>query len=193
MSEEFPELRNPQDLNALAAERSWPLCADGLGNFYLPETEAVHALWRNKAGENEIPHRSEITARLLKPYLKIVNIHERVWKGSTRRYRLRLMGSAVAEMLGEASGKYYDEFLPPDVLGMWNAMSDVVLAYRKPIRFLVRADRFAKAKMSGEIFAAPLLTADGRADMAISAGRFNKAWDWEELSAQWRQDLQNHT
>lgn len=189
MADEFPKIRSLDQLNETARRRHWPLCADGHERFLMPETRGVCAAWRSQATDG-IPPRSAFTARLLKPYLKVINFHERVFDpGGRRRYRLRLMGGSVADMIGEATGKFYEDYLSPEMLLMWNAMSDAVLAHGGPVRFLVRADAFAKTNMAGEIFAAPLLTADGRADLILSAGRFNSAWSWEELKAQWAQDM----
>lgn len=189
MPEVFPEVRSLGELNALAQRHNWPLLADGHERFLMPETGAVCAIWRAQAGAG-IPPRSAFTARLLKPYLKVINFHERVFDpDGRRRYRLRLMGGAVADMIGEATGKFYEEYLSAEMLLMWIAMSDAVLAHGGPVRFLVRADDFAVRNMAGEIFAAPLLTADGRQDLMLSAGRFNGAWSWDELAAQWHQDM----
>ncbi|MDE2183212.1 MAG: PAS domain-containing protein [Alphaproteobacteria bacterium] len=176
-------------LNALARSRGWPLCADGEGLFYLPETRAVCALWRSKAVDGHPPPRSEMSARLLKPYLRLILIHERVPAADGHRYRSRLMGESVAEMIGEASGKFYEEYLTPEMVRMWSAMAEAVFVHGGPVRFLVRADGFAKMKLAGEIFAAPMLTAEGRPDLLLSAGRFSEAWSWDELAAHWQHDM----
>jgi hypothetical protein len=105
------------------------------------------------------------------------------------RDRSRLMGASVAEMMGEGSGKFCDEYLPLEMVRMWSAMGDAVFAHGGPVRFLVRADGFSRMKRAGEVFSAPMLTDDGRADLMLSAGRFNEAWGWEDLSAEWRRDV----
>ena len=147
----------------------------------------LHALWRSKAGPTGIPARGEMTARLLKPFMKMVTIHERVpGPDATRRYRMRLVGSGVTQVIGEVSGKFYDEFLPANSLPIWNAMSDVLLRHGAPLRMLIRPDEFNKTHLVGEFFAAPLLDADGTANLLLSIGHFDGAVRWEDVASGFR-------
>jgi len=185
---EQPEVSSLRELNRLARAESWALLADGDGSFLFPETQAVCDIWHRKAAPGRLPFRSEFTARLLKPYLRLLVIQERVTVPGGRRYRSRLMGEAVTAMIGDASGKFFEEFLRPPALRTWNAMADAVLAHGGAVRFLIRADGFAEGGRAGEIFAAPVLTADGRPDLILAAGRFEIPWKWNELAADWRRD-----
>jgi PAS domain len=180
-----PEVHGLHDLNELAQGMGWELCADGDGQFYLPETQRICAIWHDKAVAG-IPRRADMTARLLKPYLRLISIHERIAEpGGGRRYRMRLMGQTLADDFGEATGKLYEEFLSAHRLRVWNAMSDTVLQFGGPVRFLLRSDEI---RMTGELLAAPLRSADGRADLILSARRFNRTWKWDELVSHWQQE-----
>ncbi len=180
-----PEVRSLRDLNGLSQREGWKLCADADERFYLPEMRQICAIWREKAGEG-IPRRAEMTARLLKPYLSMISIHERITQpGDGRRYRMRLMGQTLADDFGEASGRLYEEFLPAHRLRVWNAMSDAVLEIGAPVRFLLHSGELG---MVGELFAAPLRTIDGRTDLVLSARQFNSTWKWDELFSHWQQE-----
>jgi hypothetical protein len=184
-----PEVSSLDGLNRLAAKRGWALRCDGQGHYYLPEMADLHAIWRANAGVTP-PLRSAMTPRLLKPFLPILTVHERLQgPDGSRCYRVRLMGSESAGEIGDGTGKSYDEFLPSVAVPMWRAMSDAVLAHGGPVRFVMSGEQIDKGTLVGEVFAAPLLTDDGRADLILSAGRFNSLWRWKELLAQWEQDV----
>lgn len=185
----YPEVSNLAQLNCLAAKRGWAVRGDSLGHYYLPEMADLHAIWRANAGVTP-PLRSAMTPRLLKPFLPILTLHERTHgpEGS-RCYRMRLMGSESAGEIGDGTGKSYVEFLPADAVPMWRAISDAVLAHGAPVRLVMSGKQFDKGTLVGEIFAAPLLTDDGRADLILSAARFNSLWRWKDLLAQWEQDV----
>lgn len=185
-----PEIASASGLNELALRRDWPVLCDVACRFSLDELIDLHALWRSKAGSSGIPPRSEMTARLLKPYIEELVFHERVaGPGGTRRYRVRLMGSGIAQVAGEASGKFYDEFLPEKSVPLWNAMTDAVLGHGAPVRMLIRADELGKDYLVGELFAAPLLASDGTASLVLTAGRFDGNRRWEDLAAETRRQL----
>lgn len=179
-----PEVASPDGLNQLARRRDWPLLCDIRCRFTFAELTELLALWRSKAGPSGIPPRSEMTARLLKPYLTSLTLHERVaGPGDTRRYRVRLMGGAIVRMAGEGSGKFYDEFLPGPSVPIWNAMSDAVLGHGAPVRMLMRADELDKTYLVAELFAAPLLASDDTANLVLTAGRFAGNKRWEDVVA----------
>jgi len=174
-------------LNRLARDRGWTVRCDGSGRYYVPELADLHAIWRANAGAC-IPLRSAMTARLLKHYLKILVLHERVAApDGSRCYRARLMGEQTAEVVGEGTGKFYGEFVGESLLPMWNAMSDAVLAYGGPVRFVLAHD--AAGFKAGEAFAAPLSTDDGRMDLILSAVRFLPVWTWKDILAHWEEDM----
>lgn len=184
-----PEVTTLDGLNSLAQSRGWSIRGDASGRYYLPDTAGLYSLWRASAGTG-IPSRSAMTLRLLRPYLKLITLHERVrGECGTRRYRTRLMGGDVAESVGDGTGKFYEEFLSPAAAQLWYALSDVTLGHRYPVRILLTGEVFDRPSLVGEICSAPLLTEDGRADLIISVGRFNSLWRWDDILAHWRAEM----
>jgi hypothetical protein len=180
-----PEITGARNLNELAVLRNWPVWCDVSCRFTIKKLDDLHALWRSKAGPSRIPARSEMTARLLKPYLAMLAFHERVsGPGGTRRYRVRLMGEEICDVAGAASRKFYDEFLPENSVPIWNAMTDAVLAHGKPVRMVIRADELNKPYLVGELFAGPLLAGDGTPRIVLTAGHFEGNRHFEDFLAE---------
>lgn len=185
-----PEITTASDLNELAKRRGWAVLCDVMCRFTLPSLAELHSLWRSKAGPGGIPERSEMTPRLLKPYMNMLTLHERVaHPDGSWRYRVRLMGSGIAQVIGEVSGKFYDEFLPAKAVPRWNAMNDATLGHGAPVRTLVRADALDKTYLTGEFFSAPLLARDGTASLVLAVGRFDGKRRWEDVAAETRRQL----
>ena len=184
---DWPEIVSADGLNELARRRGWAVLCDATCSFKSESLNSLHALWLSKAEPGDIPQRSEITARLLKPYLKILTLHERVtYPDGSRHYRVRLMGEASTHVAGDTLGKFYDEFLPDASVPLWNAMGDATLGHGAPLRMLIRADELDKSYLVGETLNAPLLASDGSASLVLSAGLFNGSLRWEDVVAQWR-------
>ena len=182
-----PEVTSVQGLNELARRREWFVEGDTECRFIFAELKELAAIWHGKSGASGIPIRREMTLRLLHPFSKMLILHERVdGCDGTRRYRVRLIGSHAARVIGEVSGKFYDEFLPENYVAMWNAMSDAVLAESAPIRMLIRADELDKSFLFGEFFVAPLMADDGTVNLIISVGHFTGDLRWEDVATKTR-------
>jgi hypothetical protein len=122
--------------------------------------------------------------------MKMLTLHERVTHpDGSRRYRVRLMGSGITKVIGEASGKFYDEFLPAIAVPRWNAMNDATLVRGAPVRMLVRADALDKTYLTGEFFSAPLLAVDGTASLVLAVGRFDGDRRWEDVVGEARRQM----
>ena len=181
-----PETDSIAGLIELARRRNWAVLCDTTCSFKSESLKNLYALWRSKAGHDGIPHRGEMTARLLKPYLEILSLHERVtFPDGSRQYRVRLMGEASKQVAGDTLRKFYDEFLPEKSVLFWNAMGDAILGQRTPTRMLIRADEVDKSFLVGETFCAPLLAGDGSANLILSAGEFNGSLRWDDVVAEW--------
>lgn len=178
-----PEVTSVEGLNELARRHDWFVEGDPECRFLFAELNELDAIWRSKSGASGIPFRREMTLRLLHPFSKMMVQHERVdGVAGTRRYRVRLVGSHAAQVIGEVSGKFYDEFLPGKYVAMWNAMSDAVLALGAPLRLLIRADELDKSFLFGEFFGAPLMAEDGAVNLILSVGHFTADLRWEDVA-----------
>ena len=87
--------------NALCAAHGWAGLCDRTLAFRRPELAAMNALWRQAAGGASIPKRADMGPRALKGHLPNVAIYERAVVGDTPRYRVRLMGTQFAQVMGD--------------------------------------------------------------------------------------------
>lgn len=166
-----PAARASTNYNAKAQAQGWPSFCDASLAFQRLELRTMLATWHCHAAGDRVPCRKEFTPRVLKSLLRNVVIYERVVNGSIR-YRVRLMGTAFAEIMGELSGRYLDEVIPQAFLPRWYAALDAALEAGAPLRFISQADSVEKDYLVGEYFEAPILADDGSLSMVLAAGHF---------------------
>ncbi len=154
--------------NVRAQSEGWPARCDEACAFDAHELADVHGLWSARACGGRIPAREEFNLRSLKAVAAWTSIVQREVEEGDRRYRLRLIGSALARVFGENSGRLFDEFIPQFLLPSWLAGYDLVLARARPLRFqswyrVPGADLF-----KGETISAPVRGAGEQLDMILS-------------------------
>src|SRR5580692_6842000 len=111
--------------NALARAEGWAGLCDNTLAFRRPELTAMLALWREQMKDGAAPYRHSMTPQLLKSHLPHIAIYERVQAASGKhRYRVRLMGTKFSAVMGDFTGKFIDEAVPPQFLVRWHAALD---------------------------------------------------------------------
>jgi hypothetical protein len=124
-----------------------------------------------------------MTPQLLKAHLPHVAIYERVQpENGARRYRVRLMGTQFSQVMGNFTGKFIDEVVPPQFHARWYAALDASLDSGVPLRFLSRSDTSGKTFLYGEFLQAPLLSPDGAMNMLFAASIYTPAASWREIA-----------
>jgi hypothetical protein len=170
--------------NQLAAMEGWPCCCDARLAFRRREFSGLVEIWRENALPQGIPKRANITHRSLGSLLASVAIYQRIpVREGVFRYRVRMIGSVLAEMLGDMTGRFLDESVPARFLPRWQATLDACFAARSPLRFLTRSDSLNKSHVLGEYFAAPLLSENGTTDLVLAAGHHSAEKSWTESCA----------
>jgi len=175
------------DFNKAAMAGNWHSLCDETLAFVHPELMRLLELWRAEAGDEPIPPRRVMSPRLLKSFLRDIALYERIaGEGGKRRYRVRLIGTALAQILGDLTGKFLDEAIPEDFVVRWHAALDATLGARAPLRFLGREDTKGMTFLTGEFFSAPLIADDGQTNLVLAAARFSGKRPWEEVDAETR-------
>lgn len=164
--------------NARAAQEGWSSFCDPDCAFRRSSLAQLHDLWRAKSVRAAVPPRQEFSPRLLKPFLRDLAIYEHVPDGKGRRYRVRLMGSAFAQSMGDLTGKFIDEAVSEKFLPRWYAALDAVLDAAAPLRFLSRAETAGKSFLVGEYLEAPMVDEDGKPTLILAGSHFSSASAW---------------
>src|SRR6185437_7415047 len=110
-------------------------------------------IWQAKAGSRKMPSRSQMTARDLKPYLRDIFLVQRETEG---RYRLRLVGTGLTQIVGDLTGKLLNESVPPEHLERWIGVCDMILESEQPWRFLGRVHIKGREYLKAEHLYMPL-------------------------------------
>jgi hypothetical protein len=155
-----------------SAANSEPARESADPGFEHPQLKALHALWCAKARDTGWPSRRDFDARALKPFLTNISIAERVTCEGRRRYRYRLVGSAIVELFGEATGRHLDELLKEPFLARWTANYDAVFAVHHPLRFTSRFELPFVNYLDGESFAVSLSNGGAAANLVLTASYF---------------------
>jgi hypothetical protein len=157
--------------NAKAQAQGWSSVCDETLAFARLELRSLLNLWRGFATDARVPAWHDFTPRVLKSLLRNVAVYERVTNGSVR-YRVKLMGTAFTDVMGEVCGKYLDEAIPEEFLPRWSAALDSVLEAGAPLRFVAKTDADKKSYLIGEFLGAPLMTDAGSPTMVLAAVHF---------------------
>lgn len=170
------DTRDPHDAaaayNRLAKEEGWQSICYAALTFQRQELCDVLEIWNGLAHADRLPRRRDLTPQLLRAHLPNVAIYEFVEDGNRRRYRARVMGTRFNEVLGDFTGKFFDEEMPPQLAKRWHAAPDAALAACTPLRFVSRSETANKGHITGEYLLAPLLGDDGAANTVLSCGFF---------------------
>jgi len=159
--------------NALATAQGWRSACYAALEFKNDALSDLLAIWRRVAPSGGIPRRKELTPRLLRAHLADIAIYERSRSADGReRYRMRVTGARYSSVIGDFSGRYLDETVPPSVLTRWHAAPNAVIAAGAPLRFVSRTETVDKPFITGEYMMAPLIGDSGAVDTVIAGAAF---------------------
>jgi hypothetical protein len=148
------------------------------------------ALWQSKAGTRPLPAKSEISPRDLKDFLPNIIIVQRVAENPSD-YVCRLIGSKVAEVVGNSTGKRIEESAPSELAARWIECADLILDGGQPMRFLGRVHLKGSEYLDAENLFVPLADDQGRPTFVLGLCRYTprpsqdeESWDSKIASLQ---------
>ena len=144
------------DFNARAARENWFTVCDARLNFDSPRLSELRDVWQTVRGQRAMPRREDFTARILGKNLQRLTFVECVRENGLRRYRFRLFGSALAQYIGDCTGKFLEEVIPDMYIASWVATYDLAMDARVPLRFVSRFRANHLDHVAAECLAAPL-------------------------------------
>ncbi|HEX3674258.1 MAG TPA: PAS domain-containing protein [Rhizomicrobium sp.] len=165
--------------NAQSEAEGWDQLCDPALAFAHRDYAAVIALWKAQAGARPIPARADMTARVLKTFLPNIALKERVATNPSC-YRWRLVGTRVAQIIGERTGKLAEEDASPRLIARGIANCDLTLETCAPLRFVGRVLAKDKDFMASEALYLPLADEEGVARFVMGFGYYSAARSWRE-------------
>ena len=144
------------DLNAQARARGWTFVCSPSVEFDAASLNAVSALWQELAISGRLPAWTDFSVRALEDLLPDLLVADVVQADKGMRFRYRLMGARTAHYLGEMTGLFMDEYLPPAVHERTVACYRAIVETCCPLRFVTQFSLDKISFLSGEFFGAPL-------------------------------------
>jgi hypothetical protein len=157
--------------NRKAVQQKWLQFCDPTLAFSDPSFNRLVDIWRAKAGERPMPTRSEMTARDMKDYLRNIFIIQRDGENHSS-YRWRLVGTRIAEILGNHTGKTFEESIPAEHLDRWIETSDLILDTQKPWRFRGRVRLQGRDFLDAENLFLPLANDNNEPSFVLGLCRY---------------------
>lgn len=164
--------------NARAEAQGWTARCDPDHRFEKRELADFKDLWHAAAAGRTMPLRTEMSPRVLKPWLVNVSIYERVSVPAGRRYRVRLLGSAYHQTFGDMTGQFLDAALPAAAVPLWEHVLDTLIAAPAPLRFVTRSEITGKDFLVSEYCSGPLADERGEPAYVIGVGYYH-AGNWD--------------
>lgn len=132
-----------------------------------PIVREAYRYWRGKKRGDRLPSRADIDPVEIPRLLPNISLVER--EAGSGRYRYRLLGSALVELLGqEATGRYLDEIYPDFDRSESRRYRDQVFEMGKPSHRIGRPSlRFPKDFITVERLYLPLAEDGRRVDMVM--------------------------
>lgn len=158
--------RPGEAFNRLAVAKRWSARCDSALVFDCEDLAAMADLWRAKATHG-LPKRADFSARELMGCMPQLALLEAVDEGGARRFRFRLLGTALMRIYGEATGKFVDDHFSPAVAEVWNAALGTTLKARVPLRFKGRVSHEKSDFFRVESVQMPLSESGTEADRVL--------------------------
>ncbi len=156
-----------EEFNRIAERMAAPGRCDPTLSFETPQLAEVVCVWRDKASGRNMPLRRDMDARTLKAYLPNVAIVDVVESGDMRRYRFRVMGTSISQVLGDHTGKFIDEAIVSPFCERWCAAMDAALMAGGPIRVTGRVEYRQRDHLVMELMLAPIGPRDESAEAVL--------------------------
>lgn len=156
-----------EEFNRFAERSKMPARCDASLGFETTKLAEALAVWQDKAVGDGLPQRADFNARTLKAFLPNVIIADCCEDHGKHRYRFRLMGTTITELLGEHTGKFVDEAVISPFRERWLAVLDSANNAGRPLRIFGRLEYREQDYIAMELLVAPLGTRAGHADAIL--------------------------
>lgn len=141
-------------------------------DFATPQLQRGAAAWAARRGARTMPSRADLTIRDLKSLLPNLCFIDIV-RGETVRFRVRLMGSCLDEMVAPMTGRFIDDVVPAHFAHKWSSQWQPAIDARKPMRAVGRVEFAGRRWYVAESLYAPLAGDGETPDMLMVAAYYH--------------------
>jgi hypothetical protein len=145
-------------------------------DFATPQLKQAAAVWEAKRGSRTMPSRGDLGIRDLKLVLPNITFMDIVRGTEQTRFRVRMMGSMLDELVAPVTGRFIDEVVPPHFAQKWTAQWMPAVDGRKPRRAAGRVEYAERSWYVAESLYAPLAQ-DGETPDILMVVAFYHATD----------------
>lgn len=145
-------------------------------DFATPQLTQAAAVWEAKRGSRTMPSRGDLGIRDLKFALPNITFMDIVREADRLRFRVRMMGSVLDELVAPITGRFIDEVVPPHFAQKWTAQWSPAVDGRKPLRAAGRVEFAERRWYVAESLYAPLAR-DGETPDILMVAAFYHALD----------------
>lgn len=136
-------------------------------DFATPQLKRACDVWHAKRGSRTMPARSDMTIRDLKFALTNLGMLDIVREGDRLRYRARLVGSTLDELVAPMTGRFIDEAVPAHFAQKWSTQWSPAIAERRFVRTVGRVEFAGRRWYVAESAFAPLATDGEKPDVLM--------------------------
>ncbi len=139
-----------------------------------PVVQQTLETWEALRGTREMPARADIDpVRLPRAMLPNMFLFD-ILREPELRYRWRLIGTRLVEVLGrDATGTYWDELYTPEILVAMRRHPDWVMEHRRPLRSLGQAPNPDRSYLRSENLYLPLSSNGDDIDMLLGVSVYS--------------------
>jgi hypothetical protein len=109
-------------------------------DFATPQLKLAFDVWDAKRGTRSMPARLDLGIRDLKFALPNLSLLDIVREGHGLRYRVRLVGSILDEMVAPMTGRFLDEAVPGHFAQKWSTQWLPAIVERRVMRGVGRVE-----------------------------------------------------
>lgn len=151
-------------------------------DFVTPQLNRAFDVWIAKRAARAMPARSDLSIRDLKFALPNLSLLDIVRDGDMLRYRARLVGSLLDEMVAPLTGRFLDEAVPGHYAQKWSAQWLPAIVERRFMRGVGRVEFAGRRWYVAESAYAPLAS-DGETPDVLMVIAYYHAIDSDDAAS----------
>jgi hypothetical protein len=143
--------------NLKTVARLRPLQFDWDLQFTREPTRLASEYWQSRLQDRTMPARTDLQPAAMRKFTQHIGLIDiRRDRGPHVEYFIRRAGGEWEQVFGPMTGRFIDEFLPPQIEMRWRQVFDAARERKAPLRATTGIHFQGKVWLTTEMFVAPL-------------------------------------